>query len=335
MQSRHSVPVVAIAGAFLLALSWLAPAPAAAQDWEPARLADGQPDIQGMWNNADANHTPLELPDELSGRDSFTQEELRNLAKARYDATIKANETLREGDPGFYALYWFDWFWQAPVGGEWPALLTEPRSGKMPAPTEQASDNAAYVREHLHDTYRNMEGGDRCISRGVLGMMMPTAYNNGTLILQAPGYVVMHSEMIHNARIVKIGGGPHVAGDIQLWEGDPKGRWEGDTLVVESTNFKHTNNMRAPGGRHLPQTASRRIVERFTPVGPDTLRYSITVDDPEVWTTPWTVTFPWRRDNEYLQYEYACHEGNYAVPNSLSGARAEEREAAAEQQSSR
>ena len=327
MRIRYFVPAVALAG-FAVVLLVSGAAPAAAQDWEPARLADGQPDIQGMWNNADANHTPLELPDELSGRESFTQEELRELAQARYDATIKANETLREGDPGFYALYWFDWFWQQPEGGDWPALLTEPRTGKMPALTEQASDRRAYIREHLHDTYANMEGGDRCISRGVLGMMMPTAYNNGTLILQTPGYVVLHSEMIHNARIVPIGAGPHVDEDIGLWEGDPKGRWEGNTLVIESTNFKEVNNMRAPGGR-THQSPRRRIVERFTPVGPDTLRYSITMDDPDVWTEPWTVTFPWRRDAEYQQYEYACHEGNYAVPNSLSGARAEEQEAAA------
>ena len=333
MERRVSVPGFLSIGAGLVLLA-LAAAPAGAQEWEPARLADGQPDIQGMWNNADANHTPLELPDELSGRESFTEQELRELAQARYDATIKANETLREGDPGFYALYWFDWYWQQPEGGEWPALLTEPKSGKMPALTEQASDRAAYIREHLHDTYANMEGGDRCISRGVLGMMMPTAYNNGTLILQAPGYVVLHSEMIHNARIVPIDAGPHVDADIGLWEGDPKGRWEGDTLVIESTNFKATDNMRAPKGR-THQSPRRRIVERFTPIGPDTLRYAITVDDPDVWTAPWTVTFPWRRDAEYQQYEYACHEGNYAVPNSLSGARAEEREAAAGRSSSR
>ena len=333
MERCVSVPGFLSIGAGLVLLA-LSAAPAGAQEWEPARLADGQPDIQGMWNNADANHTPLELPDELSGRESFTEQELRELAQARYDATIKANETLREGDPGFYALYWFDWYWQQPEGGEWPALLTEPKSGKMPALTEQASDRAAYIREHLHDTYANMEGGDRCISRGVLGMMMPTAYNNGTLILQAPGYVVLHSEMIHNARIVPIDAGPHVDADIGLWEGDPKGRWEGDTLVIESTNFKATDNMRAPKGR-THQSPRRRIVERFTPIGPDTLRYAITVDDPDVWTAPWTVTFPWRRDAEYQQYEYACHEGNYAVPNSLSGARAEEREAAAGRSSSR
>ena len=324
MKSRLPVGV-ALAGV----LGWLVlGSSVAAQEWAPTRLADGQPDIQGMWNNADANHTPLELPDELVGRESFTKEELRELAKARYDATIKASETVREGDTGFYALYWFDWYWQEPEGGDWPALLTEPKAGKMPDMTEAAAETAAYMREHLHDTYANMEGGDRCLSRGVLGMMMPTAYNNGTLILQSPGYVVIHSEMIHNARIIPIDAGPHVHSDIGLWEGDPRGHWDGDTLVVESTNFKAVDNMRAPKGR-ARQTPKRRITERFTPIGPDTLKYSITVDDPDTYTAPWTVSFPWRRDSEYTQYEYACHEGNYAVPNSLSGARAEEREAEA------
>ena len=331
MKSRFS-GVVVLAGVLVLMVA--VPSSVVAQEWTPKRLSDGQPDIRGMWNNADANHTPLELSDDLVGRESFTKEELHELAKARYDNTIKASETVREGDTGFYALYWFDWYWQEPEGGDWPALLTEPKSGKMPSVTEEARETAAYMREHLHDTYANMESGDRCISRGVLGMMMPTAYNNGTLILQSPGYVVLHSEMIHNARVIPIDAGPHVDSDIGLWEGDPRGHWEGNTLVVESTNFKPVDNMRAPKGR-ARQTTKRRMVERFTPIGPDTLKYSLTVEDPDTYTEPWTVSFPWRRDGEYTQYEYACHEGNYAVPNSLSGARVEEQEAAVSGQSSK
>ncbi len=306
------------------------------EPWSPRRLADGQPDIQGMWNNADANHTPLELPDELAGRDSFSQAELHALSEARYDGKIEAGKTHTEGTVGFYALYWWDWYWSEPVGGDWPALLVEPKSGKMPAKTEEARDTAAYMREHLHDTYANMEPGDRCISRGVLGMMLPTAYNNGTLILQSPGYVVLHSEMIHNARIIPIDAGPHVDTKIDLWEGDARGHWDGNTLVVESTNFRAVDNMRAPGGRRRSawshweltrQTRKRRIVERFTLVDQDTLKYSVNVDDQDTWTEPWTIAFPWRRDNAYRQYEYACHEGNYAVANSLGGARVQEQEA--------
>jgi hypothetical protein len=171
-----------------------------------------------------------------------------------------------------------------------------------------------------------MESGDRCISRGVLGMMMPTEYNNGTLILQPAGYVVIHSEMIHNVRIVPIDGTPHMSMKIRQWEGDPRGRWEGNTLVIESINFKLVENMRgATAGTRSRQTEGQKIVERLTVEGPDALSYSITVEDSETYTAPWTAAFPFKRDSEYMQYEYACHEGNYSVPNALGGARLEER----------
>jgi hypothetical protein len=313
--------------ACLLAIAWSAPA--AAQNagsggWTPRLLSDGQPDIQGMWNNEDANHTPLEFPDDLAGRTSFTPEELQSRAEARAKRRIEAGDSAGAGDPGFYALYWFDWYWRKPMAGDWPALVIEPKSGKMPAMTPQAREKAAYMRDHLHDTASNMEAGDRCVSRGVLGMMMPTAYNNGILILQSPGYVVIHSEMIHTARIIPVDGRPRVGAGIQLWEGNPRGRWEGRTLVVESTNFKNVANLRSPNGRAM-QTNKRRMIERFSLTDAKTIKYSVTVEDPETYTAPWTVSFPYRRDDGYRQFEYACHEGNYAVPNSLSGARAEER----------
>jgi hypothetical protein len=295
-----------------------------APPWTPQRLADGQPDIQGMWNNEAANFTPLELPKELQGRTSFTPEELRARAEAVAKQRIAAGDSTGPGDVGFYALYWFDWYWRTPAAGDWPALLVEPRSGRMPALTAEAQKNAAYLREHLHDSYETMEAGDRCISRGVLGMMMPTAYNNGKLILQSPGYVVIHSEMIHNARIIPIDTRPHVDSNIRYWEGDPRGRWEGNTLVVESTNFKAVSNLRSASGRAM-QSEKRRLVERFAIVDANTLKYSVTVDDPATFTSPWTVSFPYTRDDSYQQFEYACHEANYSVPNSLSGARAEQR----------
>ncbi len=193
----------------------------------------------------------------------------------------------------------------------------------MPNLTEQARDSVRYYREHLHDTFANMESGDRCLSRGVFGMMMPTAYNNGKLFVQAPGVVIIHSEMIHNARVIPIDAGPHTHSNITQWEGNPRGHWEGNTLVVESTNFKAVGNMRAPGSR-APQHEGRRMVERFSFVDENTLNYELTVDDPNTYAEPWTVAFPYKRDNAYQQFEYACHEGNFAVPNSLSGARAQE-----------
>jgi len=171
-----------------------------------------------------------------------------------------------------------------------------------------------------------MESGDRCLSRGVLGMMMPTEYNNGTLILQSPGYVVIHSEMIHNARVIPIDA-PHADAKVRQWEGDPRGHWEGNTLVVESTNFKAVKNIRGPSaGIRSRQSEAQRIVERFTLVGPDLLRYSITLEDQDTYAAPWTAAFPFNRDDDYLQFEYACHEGNYSVPNALGGARLEEAE---------
>ena len=291
--------------------------------WDPPRLADGQPDINGIWNNVGAAHTPLELPEEFQGREP-TQEEVAALIQQRSDSRKAAEWNGFENSRGVgaYANYWFDWFWKEPVIDA-PALVVHPKDGQVPAMTAEAKDSVAHYREHLHDSYDTIESGDRCLSRGVFGMMMPTAYNNGTLIVQSPDYIVIHSEMIHNARIIPIEFGPHAGGKIAQWEGDPRGHWEGNTLVIESTNFKAVGNMRAPGSR-APQHEGRRMVERLTFAGPDTLRYELTVDDPKTYVEPWTVAFPFMRDNEYQQFEYACHEGNYAVPNSLGGERAQE-----------
>jgi hypothetical protein len=338
MKRRSSLLSAVIVGVGMLTIGALTPlhgqgAGGSTRSSTPARLADGQPNIQGMWNNEESNHTPLEMPADLAGRTSFTKEELQARAEARAKSRIDAGDSGGAGDVGFYALYWFDWYWRKPLAGDWPALLIEPKTGKMPALTPQASQTAAYMREHLHDSYATMEAGDRCVSRGILGMMMPTAYNNGILVLQPPGYVIIHSEMIHNARIIPLDSRPHLDSKIRQWEGDPRGHWEGTTLVVETTNFKAVDNLRSPNGR-ARQSEQRRMVERFTVIDPDTLKYSVSVEDPETYTAPWTVSFPYRRDSQYQQFEYACHEGNYAVPNSLSGARVEERAGGAPRSSS-
>ena len=289
------------------------PGATSAQTWEPPRLADGQPDINGMWNNVGSSHVPLELPEELMGK-TLTEAERLELFTARSDraksVTWEGHESSR--GVGAYANYWFDWFWKEPVAGEAPALVVDPPDGQVPNMTELARDGSAY-----------MEAGDRCLSRGVFGMMMPTAYNNGKLFVQTEDHIIIHSEMIHNARVIPIDAGNHVHTNITQWEGNPRGRWEGSTLIVESANFKAVGNLRAPGSR-APQHEGRRMVERFSFVDENTLNYELTVDDPETYAEPWTVAFPYKRDNEYQQFEYACHEGNWAVPNSLSGARAQE-----------
>ena len=298
-------------------------------DWTPNILADGQPDITGMWNNVGATATPLQLPEQFQGREP-TAEELTAFIQGRDQARKAATWTGFENSRGVgaYENYWFDWFWEDIVVDA-PALIVEPQNGRRPEMTERGKARAAYNAEHEHDSAATVESGDRCLSRGVFGMMMPTAYNNGKLILQSPGYVMIHSEMIHNARIIPIDAGPHVNDKIKLWEGDPRGHWEGNTLIIESTNFKYVPNMRAPGTpgpRNAPQHEGRTMVETFTFVDQDTLRYSLTVDDPETYTAPWTVAFPYKRDNRYTQYEYACHEGNYAMESRLSGARVQEQD---------
>ena len=329
MQERNALIPAAVIAFTALALAVGLPAPAVGQghtgtgSWEPNRLADGQPDINGTWNNVGAAHTPLESPEEFQGR-MPTEEEVAALVQGRSDSrkAVRWEGFEKSRGVGAYANYWFDWYWEDPVIDA-PALVIEPKNGRVPEMTAAAKESVQYYRDHLHDSADHIEAGDRCLSRGVFGMMMPTAYNNGTLIVQAPGYVVIHSEMIHNARVIPIDYGPHAHEKITQWEGDPRGHWEGNTLVIETTNFKHVGNLRAPGSR-APQHEGRRMVEKFTIVDEETLRYELTVDDPKTYTSPWTVAFPWKRDNVYRQFEYACHEGNYAVPNSLSGERAAE-----------
>ncbi len=308
-------------------LALLLSSPLAAQEWQPDILADGQPNITGMWNNVGATATPLEMPDQFEGKVP-TQDEL--------DAFIARRDEARKGavwqgfensnGVGAYENYWFDWYW-SDAQADAPALIVDPPNGRRPAFTEQALAQKRFNVESEHDFADTVESGDRCLSRGVFGMMMPTAYNNGKLIMQSPGFVMIHSEMIHNARIIPIDAGDHVDEKIKLWEGDPRGRWEGNTLIVESTNFRYVGNMRAPGSGagNAPQHEGRRMIETFTIEDENTLRYTLTVEDPKTYEAAWTVAFPYVKDGEYKQYEYACHEGNYAMETRLRGARVVER----------
>lgn len=323
MNRPRALCIVAVG---LMVLTPLSAVLAQTSGWSPELLSDGQPNITGMWNNSRAMFTPLELPEELAGQD-LSVGELQARAEARGEGRISASEWRGHENSrgvGGYGTYWFDWYWETPENIGQPALIVEPANGRVPAHTANARESVAMNMAELHDAAENMESGDRCISRGVMGMMMPTEYNNGTLILQSPGYVIIHSEMIHNVRIIPIDQ-PHADRKVRQWEGDPRGHWEGNTLVVESTNFKAVKNMRGPSaGTRSRQSESQRIVERFTVSGPDSLRYAVTMNDDETYAEPWTAAFPFDRDDEYLQFEYACHEGNYSVPNALGGARMEE-----------
>jgi hypothetical protein len=213
------------------------------------------------------------------------------------------------------------------------SLIVDPPNGRTPPLTEAAQARQAALREARQgrgpaDSYTDRSNYDRCITRGIAGSVLPVIYNNGNQIVQSPGYVAIVNEMIHETRVVPLDGRPHVGSDIKMWLGDSRGRWEGDTLVVETTNLTDRTAIGVNGGgtRHSTKI---KVTERYTRIDDDTMDYRMTIDDPETWTAPWTMQFPLQRDDEYGMFEYACHEGNLAMFNILSGARADERAAAA------
>ena len=215
------------------------------------------------------------------------------------------------------------------------SLVVDPSTGRVPVRRE-ALEQRSERMAHLTDAWENHTPWERCITRGVPGGMFPALYSNGYRLLQTADYVVILYEMIHEARIIPLDGRAHLASNTRLWNGDSRGHWEGETLVVEVTNYRDarvgtvaTSVTSTATLKGIPQSAAMRVVERFTRVGAERLRYDVTIEDPDVYTAPWTVSMPLHRDGEYQMYEYACHEGNYGLANSLSAGRAEERDAQA------
>jgi len=290
--------------------------------WRPPRTPDGQPDLQGTWTNPTI--TPFERPAELAGKAFFTEEEA-----AAYEARVVGGRTdapPRPGDVGNYNQVWFDQGTKV-VKTRRTSLVVDPPDGRVPVRPE-AEAKRDYDLAHAADDYEHMSLWDRCITRGVPAGMFPAGYNNAYNIVQLPGYVVITYEMIHDSRIIPLDGRPHLPESIRLWNGDPRGHWEGDTLVVETTNFngKGWISTSAAGGRikGIPQSDAARILERFTRTDADTIMYEVTIDDAKVYTRPWTMEIPLSREDGYTMYEYACHEGNTAVEMILRGGRAQE-----------
>ncbi len=288
--------------------------------WVSPRTPDGQPDLQGVWTNATI--TPFERPDELAGKRVLTSEEAAAIEKQA--AQNRVDRPPKPGDVGNYNQVWFDSGTKV-VSTRQTSLVVEPQDGRVPVkPSAEAKRD--YDLAHNADSYEYMSVWDRCITRGVPGAYFPAGYNNAHQIVQAPGYVMILSEMIHEARIIPLDGRPHLPSSVREWNGDSRGHWERNTLVVDTTNFngKGWISTSAAGGRikGIPQSTSLHLVERFTRVDAGTINYEVTVDDPEVYTKPWKVAMPLTRDETYRIYEYACHEGNEAVGNILRGGRA-------------
>jgi hypothetical protein len=282
------------------------------------RTSWGDPDLQGMWTNTTA--TRLERPDDLKDKTVFTEEEL---AEQNRQAAARIDQRPRAGDTGVYNNFWLE---RGEISRR-TALLVDP-SGKLPALTAQgqawkaARDEAK--KSSPADGPESRPLYERCITRGMPGAMMPGFYNHNYQILQTPGYVVISVEMIHDARIIPLDGRPHLGAGILQWLGDSRGRWEGNTLVVETTNMRNITATNDSSSLVFGTSGAKaRVIERFTRVDAETIDYQVTVDDPVVYTKAWTASMPMSKLDGLL-FEYACHEGNYGLEGILSGHRAQE-----------
>ena len=297
-----------------------------AKAYTPARTPDGQPDLQGFWTNS--TYTPLERPKDVT-KEFYTKEEAAEIVKRA------AERESEQTEPGTIADVHYD-FTQFGLDRNQSkfaenlrtSLIVDPPNGRIPPLTAEGQKRAAERAEAAKrvgrwDSAQSNDLDDRClIMVGAGPPMLNTGYNSNYQIVQAPGYVMILVEMIHDVRIIPLDGRPHVSQNIRQWMGDARGHWEGDTLVVETTNFNGKNPLRG-------SSENMRVAERFTRVDADTISYRFTVEDESTWTRPWTAELPMRKTSGPL-FEHACHEGNYGLYNTLVGARLEEKRAAEE-----
>jgi hypothetical protein len=316
--------VLALAGISLHAQA--AAKPATARKWTPPRTADGHPDLQGTFDFATA--TPLERPASLGNKAVLTDEEAVAFEKQQAANRRRIDDApLPPGQVGGYNEFWYE-FGTKVVGDRRTSLITEPADGRLPPLLPDAQKRADARRAQLRrlaDGPEDRDASERCLLGYNSGPpMIPVGYNQNVQIVQTRDYVMVHNEMVHTARIIPVDGRPHHAQQFQSWSGDSRGRWEGDTLIVETTNFngKTWNQF---SGWSWAVDENLHLVERFSLIDADTVLYEFTVTDPTAWTKPWSAVVPLRRTTN-LMYEYACHEGNEGMEGILRGARALERE---------
>jgi hypothetical protein len=309
--------------AAVLVAALVTPATILGQTWTPPRTPDGQPDLQGYWSNVSI--TPLERPAELAGKEYFTDKELAEVEKQAQQP--KGVEVLG-GTIAHYDFLQFglDQTQAKHALNHRTSLVVDPPDGRIPPFTPEALKRAAERAEARKRSGAGQFDGpesrplsERCIFMTQGPPMLPEAYNSNLQIQQGPGYVAILQEEIHDVRIIPLDGRPHVGPQIRQYMGDSRGRWEGNTLVVDTTNFTGQTKFRG-------STESLHVVERFTRLDADTILYRFTVEDPATWARSWTAELPITRIQGPL-YEFACHEGNYGMANTLSGARAAEKAA--------
>jgi hypothetical protein len=308
--------------------------------WTQPRTPWGDPDLQGIWPSSNMLQTAFERDPQFGTRAVLNDEEYAQRV-ARAKAFLESNESPRATTK------------DVQVGSGWleygrptrqASLVVDPPDGRIPPLTPEAQKREAGrlarydQKRDAPDTYEDLTTWDRCITLGAVGSMLPFFYNNGIEIVQAPGYVVIRNEMIHEARVVPLDGRPHAGSRVRMWMGDSRGHWEGNTLVVDTTNFNARVGV-GPGdggfndrgfrfGNATRPTGNVHVVERFTRIDKDTINYEATIQDSQTWTKPWTIAYPLKHEPNYTVIsEYACHEGNIFMFDVLSGARAQEQAA--------
>jgi hypothetical protein len=336
---------------FAVALPLAAQAPAASKAKAAAtgKTPWGDPDLQGTWTSDDTLGVPMERDKKLGDRLYLTEDELKDRekrveaskqrienpssdnhspAKAQLDAGASATAPARGVDsapvPGQFGEY-------ARRASKQTSMVVDPPDGRIPALTpegEQKQAAARATRGKAPSTWTDWSIYDRCISRGIAGSILPVVYGNGLEIVQTPGYVAIRYEMVHDARIIPTDGRAHLPPSVRSYMGDSVGHWEGNTLVVETTNFNGALGI-GPNGGGIPGSDDMKLTERLTRLSDNSIKYELTVDDPKTYTGPWTISFPITHEPGYELYEYACHEGNNAMRNMITGTLADEAKAAA------
>lgn len=295
--------------------------PAAKKNWTPLKTPWGEPDLRGMWPLNHLIATPFQRPEQYGDRRLLTDEEFA-AAQKRAEGRNKRFESgaIPQADSGTQVL-------------RLTSLLSEPANGRFPALTEHGKELYANMHgsykpgQTVFDSPADFDEWDRCITRGMPVSMEPRNYNNGLRIMQSPGYVLIVLEMAHEVRIIPTTAQPPLDPAIKTWMGESRGHWEGNTLVVETTNFNgkgDLTNSGVPGSPPLtPNSEQERITERFTRTDPDTIEYKMRVEDPDVIVSPFAVEYPMKLDNKYQMFEYACHEGNEAIHGYIVNSRYE------------
>jgi len=298
------------------------------ENWVNGRTADGQPDLQGLWTNDTI--TPMERPASMAGKQFLSDDEVAAMETRIAERRAFADDNIVVevgGNIGGYNQVWMDSGDTVLSTGQ-TSMIVDPPTGRAPIrPVAEAARDYGFA--HVEDHWVNHTVWDRCLTRGVPGSMLPAGYNNAYRIIQTPNYITIVHEMIHDVRVIPLNKSAHIDSRVKLWMGDSVAHWEGETLVVETTNYNNRGMIASSGAggrlKGVPVSEDLHVVEKFTRVSADTIMWEARINDPENFTEAFTIAMPLTRDDDYVMYEYACHEGNHAISNILSAGRAAER----------